>query len=903
MILRPRQEEFVKKSVVALKEHGNTLGIAPTGCHGIGTPILMFDGTIKPVESIKVGELLMGPDSKPRQVLELYNGIDQLFEIRPIKGESFIVNSDHILSLVKTNEGKGNDHQQIVNISVKDYLQKSPNFKHLHKLYRASIDFSNNNSDLPIEPYFLGVLLGDGSFGYNSISITTSDPEIAYLCQLQADKWNLDLRIDQIPGNEANSYFFSRKGDGNQNLISKALKALNLKGKHTRDKFIPHQYKTASRQDRAAILAGLIDTDGHQQHNIIEYTTSSKILAQDVAFIARSLGFLAIPKNKIVNGKTYYRFSICGDFSDIPIQVARKIPSQRKQKKNPLRTGFTIHQLERGEYFGFRLDQDHLYLLGDFTVTHNSGKTIMLSSVISKIINNKKQKALILAHRDELTSQNQSKFSRVNPDISTSIFDAKTKSFDGQAVFAMVQTLCRQNNLNEIPKIDFLVIDEAHHSTSDSYQRIIAQTKKINPNLLIYGVTATPNRSDKKNLSGVFSNVADQIRISELIASGHLVPPKTYIIDVGTQKDLGKVKKTAGDFDMSEVEKIMNKSPITDAVFSKWQQYASSRKTVIFCSTVKHAISVAEAFNNNGIKTSLVHGGLSDNERKIALAEYEKGDAQVIVNVSVLTEGWDYQPTSCVILLRPSSFKSTMIQMIGRGLRVIDPEIHPNITKENCIILDFGTSSLTHGCLEVDANLETRKKSENKKKQNNQKSCFECNSLIPSASKECPLCGADLSVNEEEAKSELTDFEMTEIDLLTKRSNFKWCDLFDDESSFMACGFNAFAGVFLLNNNWHAIGGSEFLGIKLLAHGSKQICLAAADDFLNENETYENAYKSKKWLNETASIKQINLLPHKYQTDFGITKYRAANLLKFHFNKTAIKNLLLEQQPQMRGAS
>ena len=901
MILRPRQEEFVKKSVVALKEHGNTLGIAPTGCHGIGTPILMFDGTIKPVESIKVGELLMGPDSKPRQVLELYNGIDQLFEIRPIKGESFIVNSDHILSLVKTNEGKGNDYQQIVNISVKDYLQKSPNFKHLHKLYRASIDFSNNNSDLPIEPYFLGVLLGDGSFGYNSISITTSDPEIAYLCQLQADKWNLDLRIDQIPGNEANSYFFSRKGDGNQNLISKALKALNLKGKHARDKFIPYQYKTASRQDRAAILAGLIDTDGHQQHNIIEYTTSSKILAQDVAFIARSLGFLAIPKNKIVNSKTYYRFSICGDFSDIPIRVARKIPTQRKQKKNPLRTGFTIHQLEKGEYFGFRLDQDHLYLLGDFTVTHNSGKTIMLSSVISKIINNKKQKALILAHRDELTSQNQSKFLRVNPDISTSIFDAKEKSFDGQAVFAMVQTLCRQNSLSQIPKIDFLVIDEAHHSTSDSYQRIISRAKTLNPNVLIYGVTATPNRSDKKNLSGVFSNVADQIRISELIASGHLVPPKTYIIDVGTQKDLGKVKKTAGDFDMSEVEKIMNKSPITDAVFSKWQQYASSRKTVIFCSTVKHAISVTEAFNNNGVKTSLVHGGLSDNERKIALAEYEKGNAQVIVNVSVLTEGWDYQPTSCVILLRPSSFKSTMIQMIGRGLRVIDPEIHPNITKENCIILDFGTSSLTHGCLEVDANLETRKKSENKKKQNNQKSCFECNALIPSASKECPLCGADLSINDEETKSELTDFEMTEIDLLTKRSNFKWCDLFDDSSSFMASGFNAFAGVFFDGVCWYAIGGSEVFGIKIIAKGSKQICLAKADDFLNEYETYENAYKSKKWLNEPASVKQLNLLPNIYRTDFGITKYKAANLLKFHFNKQAIKSLLLDQ-PQMSNA-
>ena len=146
-----------------------------------------------------------------------------------------------------------------------------------------------------------------------------------------------------------------------------------------------------------------------------------------------------------------------------------------------------------------------------------AGKTLILSKVTGGIIQ-KKQKALILAHRDELTSQNRDKFLKINPKFSTSIFDAKEKSFAGQAVFAMVQTLCRQSSLNQIPKIDFLVIDEAHHCTSDSYLRIINQVKKINPKLLIYGVTATPNRSDKKNLSGVFSNVVDQIRISELIA-------------------------------------------------------------------------------------------------------------------------------------------------------------------------------------------------------------------------------------------------------------------------------------------------------------------------------------------------------------------------------------------------
>ena len=117
----------------------------------------------------------------------------------------------------------------------------------------------------------------------------------------------------------------------------------------------------------------------------------------------------------------------------------------------------------------------------------------------------------------------------------------------------------------------------------------------------------------------------------------------------------------------------------------------------------------------------------------------------------------------------------------------------------------------------------------------------------------------------------------------------------------MASGFNAFAGVFFLNDSWNAIGGSEVFGIKIIAKGSKQICLAKADDFLNEYETYENAYKSKKWLNEPASVKQLNLLPQIYRSDFGITKYKEANLLKFHFNKSAIKSLLLGG-PQMSNA-
>lgn len=536
-----------------------------------------------------------------------------------------------------------------------------------------------------------------------------------------------------------------------------------------------------------------------------------------------------------------------------------------------------------------------------------AGKTLMLSAVVGEVLkpeNSINSKALILAHRDELTSQNKDKFLRINPSLSTSIFDAKSKSFAGQAVFAMVQTLSRKENLKTIPSFDLLVIDEAHHSPSKTYRNIILSVKEKNPSILVYGVTATPNRGDKKDLGTVFSNVADQIKISELIASGHLVRPRTYIIDVGAQSELRNIKKTAGDFDMKAVEEIMNKFPITEEVFAKWQELAGNRKTVIFCSTVAHAKSVAEVFNNRGVKIVLISGELSDLERKDVLFEFEQGDAQVIVNVAVLTEGWDYQPTSCVILLRPSSFKSTMIQMIGRGLRVVDNELYPDVIKEDCIILDFGTSSLIHGCLEVDVDLEKTKKSKKKNDNSPQKKCPSCDMFIPSACHCCPLCNFDFTAEEdaELSKGELSGFTMSEIDLLTQKSNWRWCDIFGDEAAFMASGFNAFSGVFFLNDHWYCVGGSED-GLKFLICGTKEICLAKADDFLNENETADNAYKSKRWLNESASTRQLQCLPQEYRNDFSITKYHAANLLKFHFNKYAIQKLLFEVDAKRKSTN
>ncbi len=141
------------------------------------------------------------------------------------------------------------------------------------------------------------------------------------------------------------------------------------------------------------------------------------------------------------------------------------------------------------------------------------GKTIALSAVVARSIAVSDAKACILAHRDELTAQNRNKFSRVAPEISTSVVDAKGKDWSGQATFAMVQTLTGPANLKAMPALDLLVIDEAHHARADSYRRIVDRAHSLNPACRIFGVTATPNRGDRKGLHKIFDNVGDQVHL------------------------------------------------------------------------------------------------------------------------------------------------------------------------------------------------------------------------------------------------------------------------------------------------------------------------------------------------------------------------------------------------------
>lgn len=516
-----------------------------------------------------------------------------------------------------------------------------------------------------------------------------------------------------------------------------------------------------------------------------------------------------------------------------------------------------------------------------------AGKTIMMSALIGRRFKDGK-KILVMQHRDELVDQNKSKFERINPYITTSIVNGAVKCWDGDAVFSMIQTISRDRNLRDRVVFDMIVIDESHHAAADTYKKVINAVKKDNPSVEIAGFTATPNRGDGKGLRSIFNNCAHQIEITTLIREGFLVAPKTYVIDCGVRDQLENVTRRGNDFDMDEVEAIMNRKVINDAVVEKWMEKAGDRKTVVFCSTVTHAEDLLEVFLEAGVEAAMVVGTTPKDERAETLDSLSRGSLQVVVNVAVLTEGFDAPQVACIVLTRPCSQKGTMVQMIGRGLRTIDPEEFPDVVKTDCVVMDFGTSVLTHGSLEDQVNLDDREKDEAPEKE-----CPSCEALVPLGVQECPICG-HIFESQPEEKEELVRFTMTEYDLM-QMSPFRWIDLFGDGSLRMAMGFEGFVGVANTPELSVAFGKAKATGMQLrvLAVGGGTQATAAADDFLREIEDGGAAKKTKRWLDESATPKQIEHLRKQGIEvgfmDFSWTKYKAACMLNFLWNRTVIE--------------
>lgn len=359
------------------KDHPHIIVEARAGtgkCLGRGTPVLMFDGTIKEVEHVVQGDVLMGPDSTPRNVLNTCADYGELYRILPVKGDPWICNDAHILTLMGSNHVMG----QIRDVCVRDFvIEQETNVPNADswKLFRVPVDFQPPTAKLPIQPYLVGLWFGDGTRGTSSLTnsneiiqnyCTKAAAELGLICKIYPDRST--YRIDLVSCN---------KGDSGQVIGGNQARTFFLSCTAGVLKKIPHSYLTASRQDRLELLAGIIDTDGETTGNSNTFVTvTGELYRDDLLLLVRSLGFAAyVGKTKVhtcANGKvsTYYQISIAGDLDRIPTLV-RKFPP-RRQIKRVLVTGFEIEDAGQGDYFGFTLDGDGRFLLGDFTVTHNT---------------------------------------------------------------------------------------------------------------------------------------------------------------------------------------------------------------------------------------------------------------------------------------------------------------------------------------------------------------------------------------------------------------------------------------------------------------------------------------------------------------------------------------------------
>jgi hypothetical protein len=353
-------------------------------CLGKGTPVLMFDGSVKQVEEIGIGDLLMGDDSNSRIVMSTSIGDGDLFCITPIKGNSWICNDVHILTLVNSVTGRIfdmplNEYQEAVNsnshktggrtIDRGRCTEEIANAK----LFRTSVEFKECETEIP--PYLMGIWLGDGTF--DSPAITTQDKEIIDYCKFIAPKYGASVVIRPEHNHFNIRFRMGIRGVGNSSTPHLIWRALQ-KAKQDNEKRIPKQYLYNDRQKRLDLLAGLVDTDGYVGSKCIEIISKYENLANDIVYLARSIGFAAYMRSTVKGIKStgfsglYYRVSINGNLDIIPCLLPRKQVSQRLQKKNVLRTGFSIEYVGKGEYYGFTIDGNGRFLLGDFTVTHNT---------------------------------------------------------------------------------------------------------------------------------------------------------------------------------------------------------------------------------------------------------------------------------------------------------------------------------------------------------------------------------------------------------------------------------------------------------------------------------------------------------------------------------------------------
>lgn len=302
------------------------------------------------------------------------------------------------------------------------------------------------------------------------------------------------------------------------------------------------------------------------------------------------------------------------------------------------------------------------------------GKTIVFAKISEDCVK-RGERVLILAHRGELLEQAADKIHKAC-NLNCAVEKAEETSLGSfwRITVGSVQTLMRESRLARfLPDyFDTIIIDEAHHAVSDSYQRILQHFSGAK----VLGVTATPDRGDMKNLGQVFDSLAYEYTLPRAIREGYLCPIKALTIPLNL--DLTGVSVQAGDFRAADLDTALD--PYLYQIADEMQKSCADRKTVVFLPLVKTSQKFRDILNERGFRAAEVNGNSDD--RAEILRDFEAGKYNVLCNSMLLTEGWDCPSVDCVIVLRPTKVRGLYCQMVGRGTR-----LSPG--KKDLLLLDF----------------------------------------------------------------------------------------------------------------------------------------------------------------------------------------------------------------------
>jgi DNA repair protein RadD len=367
-----------------------------------------------------------------------------------------------------------------------------------------------------------------------------------------------------------------------------------------------------------------------------------------------------------------------------------------------------------------------------------SGKTAIIAQIVKDAMGFTGTRVLVVTHVKELLEQGADGLLKLYPEADFGLYSAglKQKVLGRPITFAGIQSIW-ERAYDIVPAPDLVLIDEAHllpKNTETRYNRFIADLKVCNPDVKVVGLTATPYRLDSGYLhegkGAIFDGIAHDIPVAMLMEQGYLSP----VISKGGVKqiNLEGVGKRGGEFIESQLATAASDPELVRSTVEEIVRLGSDRKSwLVFSSGVNHANMLADEFETHDIAVGVVTGTDSDKVRKKTIADFKSGELQCLINVNVLTTGFDHPAVDLVALVRATASTGLYVQMVGRGTRIADG-------KENCLILDYGQNVERHGFIDQ---VKPKDKMSSGDGEAPTKQCESCQTMVHAACQICPECG------------------------------------------------------------------------------------------------------------------------------------------------------------------